>query len=99
MYDDVKKIAGIYLRVSTEEQAKEGYSLSEQKERLEAMCKYKGYEVYKYYEDAGISAKNTKDRPAFNELIEDMKSGKVTLLNKLKRFAFSIPWSSFIYTS
>ena len=58
-----KKIVGIYIRVSTEDQAREGFSLGEQKERLEAMCKYKGYETYGIYEDAGISAKNTKDRP------------------------------------
>ena len=64
------KIAGVYLRVSTEDQAREGFSLSEQKERLEAMCKFKGYKIYKFYEDAGISAKNMKDRPAFNELLE-----------------------------
>lgn len=66
------KIAGVYLRVSTEDQAREG--LSEQKERLEAMCKFKGYQIYKFYEDAGISAKNMKDRPAFNELLEDIKN-------------------------
>lgn len=56
-----KKIAGVYIRVSTEDQAREGFSLAEQKERLEAMCKYKGYKIYKIYEDAGISTKNIKD--------------------------------------
>ncbi len=45
------------LRVWTEDQAREGFSLPEQRERLEAMCKFKGYEIYDYYEDAGISAK------------------------------------------
>lgn len=59
------KIAGVYLRVSTEDQAREGFSLSEQKERLEAMCKFKDYQIYKFYEDVGISAKNMKNRPAF----------------------------------
>ena len=46
--NEEKKIAGIYTRVSTEDQAREGFSLPEQKERLEAMCKYKGYEIYDY---------------------------------------------------
>ncbi len=78
------KIAGVYLRVSTEDQAREGFSLSEQKERLEAMCKFKGYQIYKFYEDAGISAKNMKDRPAFNELLEDIKSKKVNTIVALK---------------
>lgn len=44
--NEEKKICGIYTRVSTEDQAREGFSLPEQKERLEAMCKYKGYEIY-----------------------------------------------------
>ena len=42
--NEEKKICGIYTRVSTEDQAREGFSLPEQRERLEAMCKFKGYE-------------------------------------------------------
>ncbi len=34
---DEERICGLYLRVSTEDQAKEGFSLPEQKERLEAL--------------------------------------------------------------
>lgn len=79
-----EKIAGVYIRVSTEDQAREGFSLGEQKERLEAMCKYKGYKIYKIYEDAGISAKNIKDRPAFNELLEDIRNKKINTLVSLK---------------
>ena len=44
------------MRVSTEDQAREGFSLPEQKERLESFCKFKGYEIIDYYQDAGISA-------------------------------------------
>ncbi|MDD2208520.1 MAG: recombinase family protein [Bacilli bacterium] len=79
-----KKIAGIYIRVSTTDQVREGFSLPEQKERLEALCKYKGYEIYKFYEDAGISAKNIESRPAFNELLEDMKAKKVNTMVAMK---------------
>ena len=50
MYDDVKKIAGLYIRVSTEDQAREGFSLPEQEKRLRAMCEFKGYEAYQSYE-------------------------------------------------
>ena len=39
-----KKIAGLYIRVSTEDQAWESFSLKEQGKRLRAMCEYKGYE-------------------------------------------------------
>ena len=52
---------------------REGFSLGEQEEKLRELCKYKGFEIYKIYEDAGISAKNMKDRPAFQEMLEDMK--------------------------
>ena len=79
-----RKVCGIYIRVSTEDQAREGFSLPEQKERLEAMCKYKGYQIYKVYKDAGISAKNIKDRPAFNELLEDIKKKKINIIVALK---------------
>lgn len=52
------------MRVLTEDQAQEGFSLSEQEERLKTFCKFKGYEIIRYYQDAGISAKtcNNKDR-------------------------------------
>ena len=41
MYDNIKKIAGLYIRVSTEDQAREGFSLPEQEKRLRAMCEFK----------------------------------------------------------
>ena len=63
--EEQKKICGIYTRVSTEDQAREGFSLLEQRERLEAFCKFKDYEIYDYYEDAGISAKTGNKRPEF----------------------------------
>ena len=50
MYEE-KKIAGLYIRVSTEDQAREGFSLAEQEHRLRAMCEYKGYEIYDVYKD------------------------------------------------
>lgn len=84
MYDDVKKIAGLYIRVSTEDQAREGFSLTEQEKRLRAMCEFKGYEVYKVYEDAGISAKTGNKRPAFDELLQDIKDKKCNTIVVLK---------------
>ena len=45
-----KKIAGLYIRVSTEDQAREGFSLPEQEKWLRTMCDFKGYEIYKVYE-------------------------------------------------
>ena len=72
-----RKIAGIYMHVSTEDQAREGFSLSEQKERLVALCKFKGYEIYDYYEDAGINAETGNYRPDFERLLNDIKMKKL----------------------
>ena len=79
-----KKIAGLYMRVSTEDQAREGFSLPEQKERLETFCKFKGYEIVDYYEDAGISAKAGNYRPEFERLKEDIKSKRINTIIALK---------------
>ena len=82
--NDKKKIAGLYIRVSTEDQAREGFSLPEQEKRLRAMCEYKGYEIYKLYKDAGISAKTGNYRPAFEELLQDIKDKKCNTIVVLK---------------
>lgn len=90
-----KKIAGLYIRVSTEDQAREGFSLPEQEKRLRAMCEYKGYEIYKLYKDAGISAKTGNTRPAFEELLQDIRDKKcntivVLKLDRLTRSVFDL---------
>ena len=82
--NDEKKIAGLYIRVSTEDQAREGFSLPEQEKRLRAMCEYKGYEIYKLYKDAGISAKTGNYRPAFEELLQDIRDKKCNTIVVLK---------------
>ena len=83
MNEDKKK-CGLYMRVSTDDQAKEGFSLPEQKERLEAFCKFKGYEIIDYYEDAGISAKTGNHRPEFERLKKDIKAKKINTIVALK---------------
>ena len=67
--NEEKKIAGLYIRVSTDDQAREESILPEQEKRLRVMCEYKGYEIYKVYKDAGVSAKIGNKRPAFEELL------------------------------
>lgn len=81
--DEKIKSAGIYIRVSTFDQAREGFSLGEQEERLKEFCKFKRYNIYKVYQDAGISAKNDK-RPAYQEMIEDVKKGNINVIVALK---------------
>ena len=79
-----KKVAGLYIRVSTEDQAREGFSLPEQEKRLRALCEFKGYEIYKLYKDAGISAKTGNTRPAFEELLQDVREKKCNTIVVLK---------------
>ena len=45
------KIAGIYIRVSTEDQAREGFSLVEQEEKLRQLCDFKEYKIFKVYQE------------------------------------------------
>ena len=87
-----RKIAVVYIRVSTEDQAREGFSLGEQKEKLLQLCAFKGYEVFKVYEDAGISAKDLEHRPAFQEMLQDMRDGKINYIvaYKLDRVTRSV---------
>ncbi len=90
--DNERKIAGVYIRVSTEDQAREGFSLGEQEEKLLQLCKFKELEVYKVYKDAGISAKDMEHRPQFQEMLKDMKEGKLNYIvaYKLDRITRSV---------
>ena len=87
-----RKIAAVYIRVTTEDQAREGFSLGEQKEKLLQLCAFKEYEVFKVYEDAGISAKDMEHRPAFQEMLQDMRDGKINYIvaYKLDRVTRSV---------
>jgi len=90
--DNERKIAGVYIRVSTEDQAREGFSLGEQEEKLLQLCNFKELEVYKVYKDAGISAKDMEHRPQFQEMLQDMKEGKINYIvaYKLDRITRSV---------
>ncbi len=90
--DNERKTAGVYIRVSTEDQVREGFSLGEQKEKLLALCKFKDLEVYKVYEDAGVSAKDMEHRPQFQQMLQDMKDGKINYIvaYKLDRITRSV---------
>ena len=68
--ENERKIAGIYIRVSTEDQAREGFSLGEQEEKLLQLCKFKELEVYKVYKDAGISAKDMEHNHNFKKCLK-----------------------------
>jgi site-specific DNA recombinase len=78
----------IYIRVSTEDQAKEGYSLEVQREYLEAFAKREGLEIFKVYQDDGISGYSA-ERPALKELLKDAQEKRfdLVLVYKIDRFS------------
>ena len=84
-----KKVA-IYCRVSTIEQAEEGFSIDSQYHNIKEYCKNQGHEIYNLYEDRGISGKNIKNRPGIKQLLEDATKNKFDLvvvwkLNRISR--------------
>ena len=78
-----------YTRVSTAMQI-DGYSLEAQKARMKAFSDFNSYEIVGEYEDAGKSGKSIEGRIQFNQMMEDIKSGKdgvsFVLVFKLSRF-------------
>lgn len=76
--------AAIYVRVSTEEQAAEGYSIGAQKEMLQDYCIVEGWEVAGVYEDDGYSGRSVK-RPAYQRMMSEMDSWDVLLVIKMDR--------------
>ncbi|MCL2199983.1 MAG: recombinase family protein [Defluviitaleaceae bacterium] len=81
----------IYLRVSTEEQAKEGYSIRAQEEKLRAYVTIKEWLLYDIYADEGISGKDIEGRPEIKRLIADVENGTVNnvLVYKIDRLTRS----------
>ncbi|BFH15658.1 recombinase family protein [Paenibacillus melissococcoides] len=72
-------VVGIYIRVSTEEQAQHGFSIDAQKEKMIAYCKSQGWEEYKLYIDDGYTGTNM-DRPALNRLVRHIENQKINLV-------------------
>lgn len=73
-------VCAIYCRVSTTEQAEEGYSIGEQERILIEYCEKNHYKVYKTFCDAGISGKDIKHRPAMTQLLEEAIEKKFNML-------------------
>ena len=84
----MKKRAGLYIRVSTQEQAQEGFSIPAQKEKLTNYCKAKGWLIYDTYVDSGCSAADL-DRPGLQKLISDISNLDVVLVYCLDRLSRS----------
>lgn len=84
------KVAAIYIRVSTDYQAEEGYSIDAQKEQLSAYCISKGIKNYEFYIDGGWSGSNI-ERPEMQRLIKNVKENKIShvIVYKLDRLSRS----------
>lgn len=86
-----KKQVAIYIRVSTLDQAREGYSLDAQEKTLRKWCEERKYNVYDLYADKGISGKDIEHRPDINRLLYDAKNRKFTW-RICKRLEYSISY-------
>jgi len=82
---DITVKCAIYVRVSTEEQAQEGYSLDEQEKRCRAHCESKGDEIFRIYRDEGVSGRSTKGRAAYSRMLDEMAEWEKLVFWKLDR--------------
>jgi site-specific DNA recombinase len=82
--DKVERTA-LYIRVSTERQAEEGYSLDAQATRLGAYCQAQGWDVESahVFVDAGVSGKST-DREQFQAMMDAAQRGDITRIVAMK---------------
>jgi len=87
-----KPLAAIYIRVSTEEQARKGISLSAQEEALKNYASALGYDITRVYRDEGRSAKDIKSRPEMTQLLKDaeLRKFQAIFIYKLDRFSRSL---------
>jgi site-specific DNA recombinase len=76
--------AALYTRVSTEEQALEGFSLDAQMRRLEKYCAMEGWEIAGRYMEEGHSGRNTK-RPEYQRMMSERDKWDVVLVLKMDR--------------
>jgi DNA invertase Pin-like site-specific DNA recombinase len=76
--------AAIYTRVSTEDQAKEGFSLDAQLEKLRSYCKARDWIVADEYIDDGYSGRNVK-RPAYSKMMQETEKWDILLVIKMDR--------------
>lgn len=76
--------AALYVRVSTEDQAKEGFSIAAQLKRLRAYCKARGWEIASEYVDDGHSGREI-DRPGYQRMLEERDQWDVLLVLKMDR--------------
>ena len=86
-----KFVVDLYIRVSTDRQAKEGDSLEEQESELRKFCDYRGFRIHKVFIERGKSGGNT-NRPEYQKLLKDIEAQKINavVVKKLDRLSRSL---------
>jgi site-specific DNA recombinase len=92
MNDQPKRLAALYIRVSTEDQAKFGTSLAAQEEALKNYSKALGFELFRVYRDEGKSGKDMEHRPEMQQMLADaeLRKFQAIFIYKLDRFSRSL---------
>lgn len=87
-----KPLAAIYIRVSTEDQVKQGISLQAQEEALKNYASALGYDLFEIYRDEGKSGKDLKGRKAMSKMLDEAQARKfqAIFIYKLDRFSRSL---------
>jgi len=81
--EEIKNVA-IYTRVSTDDQAREGFSLDSQLERLRAFCMARQWNVTGEYVDAGYTGRNIR-RPQYKQMFDEISKWDGILVIKMDR--------------
>ncbi len=86
-----KFVVDLYIRVSTDRQAKEGDSLEEQESELRKFCEYRHFQIHKVFVERGKSGGNT-NRPEYQKLVKDIEAKKINavVVKKLDRLSRSL---------
>lgn len=86
----MKRYTALYIRVSTDAQYEEGYSVDAQKEKLEQFCKLRDIKNYEFFIDGGWSGSNI-DRPEMKRMVTEITAGNVesVVVYKLDRLSRS----------
>lgn len=80
-FKDIQKPkVALYIRVSTEEQAKHGYSLEVQEKELKEFCKIKGWEITRSYIDKGKTATTTQGRDGYDMMLKHAEEGQFNII-------------------
>lgn len=88
---DADRKVGVYVRVSSDEQALHGQSLDEQESTLKHYCEAMDWKIVDIYREDGKSGKDL-ERPAYKRMMQDARAGQINtiLIKKIDRLTRSL---------